>query len=286
MENIWKKLEKNEDLPTLPVIMTKLIDAINDENSSASDLTKIMINDPAMSARVLKMANSAFYGLRFQVDNLKRAIVVLGFETVRMLALSTTILDLFGSRKQLAFEPEDFWLHSLGAAKSAQLLGTKIKTEIVPETLFTAGLLHDIGKYCLALTLKNEYKSIVDKAMKNERALYKEEKINLSITYVDVNRWLTEKWNLPASLSYPMIYHNQPEKVGNKYPLETYIICLSSEISRAENFGMAGDYYEANIKLKTSIFPQINEEMIAETRKELGEFFTNAKSFLSEFQSI
>lgn len=286
MENIWKKLEKNEDLPTLPVVMTKLIDVINDENSSASDLTKIMINDPAMSARVLKMANSAFYGLRFQVDNLKRAIVVLGFETVRMLALSTTILNLFGSRKQLAFEPEDFWLHSLGAAKSAQLLGTKIKTEIVPETLFTAGLLHDIGKYCLALTLKNEYKSIVDKAMKNERALYKEEKINLSITYVDVNRWLTEKWNLPASLSYPMIYHNQPEKVGNKYPLETYIICLSSEISRAENFGMAGDYYEADIKLKTSIFPQINEEMIDKTREELGKFFTNAKSFLSEFQSI
>jgi HD-like signal output (HDOD) protein len=160
LENIWKKLEKNEDLPTLPVIMTKLIDAINDENSSASDLTKIMINDPAMSARVLKMANSAFYGLRFQVDNLKRAIVVLGFETVRMLALSTTILDLFGSRKQLAFEPEDFWLHSLGAAKSAQLLGTKIKTEIVRDTLFTAGLLHDIGKYVLALTLKDEYKSI------------------------------------------------------------------------------------------------------------------------------
>jgi HD-like signal output (HDOD) protein len=143
--------------------------------------------------------------------------------------------------------------------------------------------LHDIGKYCLALTLKDEYKSIIKKAMKNERPLYKEEKINLSITYVDVNRWLAEKWHLPASLSYPMIYHNQPEKVGNKYPLETYVIYLASEMSRAGNFGLAGDYFEVNIKLKTSLFPQINEDIIKETGEELEEFLSNAKSYLSEF---
>ena len=96
MENIWKKLGKNEDLPTLPVIMTKLIDVINDENSSASDLTKIMINDPAMSARVLKMANSAFYGLRFQVDNLKRAIVVLDLALTKLFRLIYHVNHLRG----------------------------------------------------------------------------------------------------------------------------------------------------------------------------------------------
>ncbi len=284
MEDILKKIEMSEDLPTLPIVMTKLIDAINDEKSSAADLTKIMENDPAMSARVLKLANSAFYGLRFKVDNLKRAIVVLGFETVRMLALSTTILDLFSAKKQLAFDPEDFWLHSLGAGKSAQIISTKIKTEILPETVFTAGLLHDIGKYCLALALKEEYKSIVKKGKDNKVPIHKVEKENLSVTYCDVNNWLTQKWNLPETLSSPITNHNQPENILNKYPLETYIVYLSSEISKAENFGMAGDYNDVNIKLLTSIFPQIKENIIKETREEIKSYLTEAKEFLSEFE--
>jgi len=284
VEDIIKKLEMNEDLPTLPVVMTKLIDAINDEKSSAADLTKIMENDPAMSARVLKLANSAFYGLRFKVDNLKRAIVVLGFETVRMLALSTTILDLFTAKKQLAFNPEDFWVHSLGAGKSAQIISTKIKTEIIPETMFTAGLLHDIGKYCLALTMKEEYKSIVEKSRDKKVPLYKMEKENLSITYCDVNNWLAQKWNLPDTLSAPLTNHNQPENSLNKYPLETYIIHLASEISRAENFGMAGDYNVIQIKLLTTVFPQIKENVIKETREEIKEYLSDAQKFLSEFE--
>lgn len=285
MEDIYKKLEMSEDLPTLPVVMTKLIDAINDDNSSAGDLTKIMENDPAMSARVLKLANSAFYGLRFKVDNLKRAIVVLGFETVRMLALSTTILDLFSAKKQLALDPEDFWIHSLGAGKAAQILSIKLKTEIVPETLFTAGLLHDIGKYCLALALKEEYKIVTKKGKDNQTPLYKVEKENLSLTYCDVNAWLAQKWNLPETLYAPMTNHNQPENMSNKYPLETYIVYLASEISRAENFGMAGDYNKVNIKFLTSIFPQIKESTIKETREEIKEYISDARKFLSEFEN-
>lgn len=284
MEDIIKKLEMNEDLPTLPIVMTKLIDAINDDKSSAADLTKIMENDPAMSARVLKLANSAFYGLRFKVDNLKRAIVVLGFETVRMLALSTTILDLFSAKKQLAFDPEDFWLHSLGAGKSAQIISTKIKTEILSETLFTAGLLHDIGKYCLALTLKEEYKSIVKKSKDNKVPLYTIEKENLTVTYCDVNNWLAQKWNLPDTLCAPITNFYQPENILNKHPLETYIISLASEISRAENFGMAGDYNDVHLQLLTSVFPQIKESIIKETREEIKEYLTDAKKFLSEFE--
>lgn len=284
MEDIIKRLEMSEDLPTLPVVMTKLIDAINDDKSSAADLTKIMENDPAMSARVLKLANSAFYGLRFKVDNLKRAIVVLGFETVRMLALSTTILDLFNAKKQLALDPEDFWIHSLGAGKSAQILSTKVKTEVVPETLFTAGLLHDIGKYCLAIALKDKYKMVVKNGKDNQIPLYKVEKENLSITYTDVNNWLAQKWNLPETLSAPMTNHNQPDNSLNKYPLETYIIYLSSEISRVENFGIAGDFNKVNIKLLTSLFPQIKENTIKETREEIKAYLTDAKKFLSEFE--
>lgn len=284
MEEILKELEKSEDLPTLPIVMTKLINAINDERSSAGDLTKIMENDPAMSARVLKLANSAFYGLRFKVDNLKRAIVVLGFETVRMLALSTTVLDLFSAKKQLAFDPEDFWLHSLGAGKSAQILAMKLKTDIIPETLFTAGLLHDIGKYCLALTFKDRYRSVVNKGKDKKQPLHKMEKDELSITYCDVNNWLAQKWNLPETLSIPIVHHTLPENTSHPYPLETYLVYLSSEISRAENFGMAGDYNNVNIKLLTSIFPQVRENIINETREEIKEYIKEAKKFLSEFE--
>ncbi len=285
VEEIYKKLELSEDLPTLPIVMTKLIDAINDDRSSAADLTRIMENDPAMSARVLKLANSAFYGLRYKVDNLKRAIVVLGFETVRMLALSTTVLDLFTAKKQLALDPEDFWIHSLGTGKIAQILAIKTKTEMVPETLFTAGLLHDIGKYCLSLALKEEYRKIAEKAKEQQVPLHKVEKENLSLTYYEVNNWLTQRWNLPDTLSAPMINHNQPENNSNKYALETYIVYLASEIARAVNFGMAGDYHNINIRLMTTLFPQIRDTTIQETKEEIKGYITEAKKFLSEFKN-
>jgi len=114
--------------------------------------------------------------------------------------------------------------------------------------------------------------------------LHKIEKDELSITYCDVNNWLAQKWNLPETLSIPIVHHTLPENTSHPYPLETYLVYLSSEISRAENFGMAGDYNNVNIKLLTSIFPQVRENIINETREEIKEYIKEAKKFLSEFE--
>ncbi|MCX8064786.1 MAG: HDOD domain-containing protein [Candidatus Hydrogenedentes bacterium] len=284
MNDFWQKIERNEDLPTLPVVMAKLIETINDDRSSASDVKKTMEKDPAISARVLKLANSAFYGLRHRVDNLQRAIVILGFETVRMLALSTTVLDLFTTKSQLAFSPKDFWLHSLGSAKSAQLLAQKINSASSPETLFTAGLLHDIGKYCIALTFKNEYKNLVEKASTQKIQIRKLEKEYLGHTYIEVNQWLAQKWHFPETLWYPLVYHNTPDSSDNKYPLESWIIQISSEIARANNFGYAGDFNHIDIKVTPLFANRLNELIINEASNSLGAFLKEAEDFLSEFR--
>lgn len=285
MLDFWQKIESNEDLPTLPVVIAKLIETINDDRSSASDVKKIMERDPAISARVLKLANSAFYGLRYRVDNLQRAIVVLGFETVRMLALSTTVLDLFTARSQLAFNPKDFWLHSLGSAKSAQLLAQRTNSILSPETLFTAGILHDIGKYCIALTFKEGYRKLVEEAKSRNLQVRELEKECFGYTYTDVNRWLAQKWHFPETLLYPLVYHDIPESSDNKYPLEAWIVRISSEIARLKNFGYAGDFNDVDIKVSSSVAKYINEFIINEVSNCLSEFLREAEEFLSEFKA-
>lgn len=286
MIDFWTRIETNEDLPTLPIVMAKLIETINDDRSSASDVKKIMEGDPAISARVLKLANSAFYGLRYKVDNLQMAIVILGFETVRMLALSTTVLDLFTVKSQLAFDPKDFWLHSLGSAKSAQLLAQKTNASLSPETLFTAGLLHDIGKYCIALTFKEKYKKLVNESLEKKVAIQKLEKDYFNHTYTEVNEWLAKKWHFPETLLYPIVYHNNPESGGNKYPFESWLVEISSEISRANNFGFAGDFKPLKMEISPLYSNRINEIKINEVSEEVNAFLPDAEKFLSEFKVV
>ncbi|HNT36459.1 MAG TPA: HDOD domain-containing protein, partial [bacterium] len=151
---ILVKLLHVQDLPTLPEVMAEILETIADEASSASDLTVLLEQDHAISARVLRLANSAFYGLRTRVDSIRRAVVVIGFDAVRHLALATTVFDALARRQQFALVPEDFWMHSLGAAKAAQIIAGRYCREASSDGCFTAGLLHDLGKYVLALVLK------------------------------------------------------------------------------------------------------------------------------------
>lgn len=287
MGDIFSLIERNEDIPTLPVIMAKLLQTIDDERSSAHDLKVIMENDPAMTSRVLKIANSAFYGLRYPVESLQRAIVVLGFEAVRMLALSTAVLDLFTAKKQLAFDPEDFWLHSLGAAKSAQLLAELVKTGTSPETLFTAGLLHDIGKLCLAMTFKERYKTIVQTAFQKGESLEHIEMTYLSITYSHVNEWFCKKWYLPETISYPITFQIRPDDLNNKYRIETYIIILSSDLAREQNYGFAGDAQP--LRVEEYFYDKLGVEdrgKLNLIREQLQLHLPKVREFLSDFKNI
>jgi len=277
--DVARKLLAVEDLPTLPVVMTQLLDAVENDASNADDLTAILEKDLAISSRVLRLANSAFYGLRHKVDSLRRAVIVIGFDAVRMLALATSVFDAFSRQKQFAFDPEEFWMHSLGAAKAAQLLSKQVPGIASAEGCFTAGLLHDIGKYCLALALKEEYAAAVRRAQQEQTLLKICEQEMLGATHADIGAWLAEKWRLPEMISDGIRYHDQLQEYTGAYAVEVAIVSAANILSLEAGFGHAGDYGPLTIE-DASVSLKLDQAQLESIRESLGGYTDEARRFL------
>ena len=131
--NALKRIQTHAQVPTLPEIMIRVLEVLEDENSSADDITQILSSDPVITARVLRLANSAFFGARFHIDSIHRAVVTVGFEAVKQLTLATTVLQSFSRYSHPCLDPEDFWMHALGSAKAAQLLAFSTRQITMPE---------------------------------------------------------------------------------------------------------------------------------------------------------
>ncbi len=277
--NLARKLIEIENIPTLPAIMNRLLDAVEDADTSADDLTAILERDMAISARVLRLANSAFYGLRHRVDTIRRAVVVVGFQAVRMLALATSVFDALSRHRQFAFEPEEFWMHSLGTAKAAQLLARRIPGKESPESCFTAGLLLNIGKYCMALALKEQYTEYVKLAEKNSRRLCDIELEAIHTTHAEAGQWLAEKWRLPEMFAVVLANHVRARHYHGEFQRENSIMALSNEITREAGFGSAGDFAPPVLD-PTAFGLDIPQEWVEAVRQETSDYAEEARAFL------
>jgi len=239
------KLLELQDMPTLPVIVDKILEMTNDDRSSAGDLTALLERDHVISARLLRLANSAFYGMSHHVGSVRQAVVVLGFNETRYLALATSVFDAIIKHNQLAFDPLDFWMHSFGTAKAAQVLSEHYCREGVKEEWFAAGLLHDIGKYVLAITLKGEYKELVEEARATGKPLADIERDRLGITHGRAGQWLVERWRLPSAIG---------NVSAHSFHARTYVgadreivvgAAIANLLSIGAGFGSAGDSEDA-----------------------------------------
>lgn len=235
------KLLEVHDLPTLPVVLNSILKTVADENSSADDLTDLIERDHAISARVVRLANSAFYGLRLRVNSIRQGITVLGFNETRNLALAASVFDTLAKRRQFALDPEDFWMHSFGVAAAAQIVSEKHLREGDREGCFTAGLLHDIGKYVLALVLKEEYRQIVEEAIATKQALSNVEAAQLGMTHSEVGKWLAEKWNFPPIIGNVIAHVDRAHAYTGADRRTVAAVAIGDLLARRAQFGSAGD---------------------------------------------
>jgi HD-like signal output (HDOD) protein len=170
--------------------------------------------------------------------------VVLGFDAVRHLALATSVFNTFSHQKQFALDPEDFWLHSLGAAKACQILSTKHCQIESPEGCFTAGLLHDIGKYLFALVMKEEYGAVTKEAQESQRLLRNVEEETLDTNHAVVGGWLVDKWRFPQVFDDVISHLYSLETYSGPYRQDLALVVLANVMSMKAGFGRAGDYQE------------------------------------------
>ncbi len=189
----------SKDLPTIPVLLARILAVVDGERSSTHDLVEVMQRDQALSGRVLRLANSAFFGFSREVSTVSRAVMILGFGTLRSLALGVKVWDTFmGDERGLKLTA--LWEHSALVGAAARLIAQRTRTAD-PEEVFTAGLLHDIGRAVLALRFPAEYAKVVFAAARDAATpLVDHERAAFGIDHAQAGAWLGETWALPPAV--------------------------------------------------------------------------------------
>ena len=240
LTDLTRIIRRVEDLPTLPRIVLKITELVNNPKSSAKDLAGVVTDDQVLTARLLKFVNSSFYGFPQNISTVTDAIVLLGFDAIRNLLLTTSMFDLFSNKnKENELRREKMWDHSLGCAVAAKVIGDHMRYDD-PEELFVSGLLHDIGKIVEMLFLPDDFARVVSMVENKNILMVEAEDHVLGYTHADVGRLLAERWNLPSKLVNVIAYHHQPGLAG-RFSQEAAIVHLADILCRAMNMGSGGD---------------------------------------------
>ena len=230
-------------LPGLSTTVIKVLETCNNPNSSANDLNRVISLDPVLTGRVLKLVNSAYYGLPSTISSVTRAVVMLGVNTVKQLALSLAILENFYDRRSFpAFSADDFWSHSLCVAAAAKSLAAATGVPAVErEEYFVAGLLHDLGKIPLHKCAPQEGDRAVRLACEKKWPLPSAEMAVLGIDHGCVGELLAEKWRLSPRVADSLGYHHQPEEVCEENRAFVRLVAHANRFANIGRIGFAGD---------------------------------------------
>lgn len=218
-------------LVSLPEVVQRLNQAINDAQTSATDIAAIISQDPGLATRLLKIANSPLYGTARQVDSIARAVTLLGTRQIRDLAYSAIASKMFAGMPSDIISVQDFWHHSLYCGLLARTLA-QVTGSAHPDTLFTAGLLHDFGQLILFhRTPQHAHRAILLTIQGDANYdMISAEREVLGFDHTDVGQELAQKWNLPEVLRECIAYHHAPGK-ARKFPVEVAIVHIANVIA-------------------------------------------------------
>ncbi len=224
-----------------PIVYMRLNEEINHSDSSLSRIGRIISEDSSLTARLLKLVNSAFYAFPNRIGTISEAVFLVGSHQVRDLALVTTLMNSFKGIPEDIITTEEFWLHSLGCGTGCKLIA-EITGETDLERFFLLGVLHDIGRIVLFSTQPVLSQNMLARARAENKSLTVVEREELGFTHADIGKVLAEMWRLPSYLQEVILYHHQPEKALH-YPAETAIVHTADVLSHALQFGSSGDPY-------------------------------------------
>lgn len=215
------------DLPTPPMVYTKINEAINNPNASAYKIGSMISEDPAMSAKILRLSNSAFYGSRNEITTVKQAVITIGIDAIKSMVLSTSVFDAFRCPDNLTEFQENFWRHSLAVASACRLLVRKVSSQWISDAdkVFSAGLLHDIGKLVMITYLPDDW-ALREKALLDSNLpVFDVELATLGYSHAEIGAALSTKWNLPGILADSIKYHHRPMESEIKDSLASLVYC-------------------------------------------------------------
>lgn len=209
-------------VPSLPAVFLRLTAVVDDPRSAIRDMEEVVYEDPALAGRLLRLANSAYFGFPGHVDSLSRAITLVGTRQLRDLALATSVLDLFTGVSSELVSMASFWRHSVSCGLIARALATW-RREANAEQFFVAGLLHDIGRLVLLLKASEPMIRALELSRRDNVLLHTVERDILGFDHATVGNELLQQWNLPPAICAAVGYHHMPMRAGANVPMAAVV---------------------------------------------------------------
>jgi HD-like signal output (HDOD) protein len=219
---IKDKVQTIIQLPALPTIAMEVVDMVDNPKTSASRLGKLISTDQALTAKVLKIANSPFYGFPKKISTIDFAIIVLGYDALKEIVISISLVSSLQKKSDSIFDAKGFWDHAISSGVLARRLARDLGYRVSGE-VFVGGLLHDMGVSVLHRYFRNEYKRIVEISRDTDLTFLEAEESVLGVTHAEIGGWLAERWNLPDHLVEAISLHHTPSKAKRNLDLVAII---------------------------------------------------------------
>ena len=244
INDLEKAIEDNDAFPTLPNIVIKAFQIINDPDSSAQNLNDIINKDQVIMSKILRLVNSAYYGLGRKVVDIKDSVTILGFGTISNLLLSISLFDSF---RKTSFDLDKFWMHTITAATASEYFAKKACYP-KPDIAYVTSLIHDIGKLVFVLCFPKEYKQILESMETEELQFIQAERKLFTVDHTTAGKLLCEKWNLPSIYTETVSCHHTPLSCNAEADI-VYYVYLSNLMAHKFDDNKAYEH-ETNFALK------------------------------------
>lgn len=225
-------VNRTTELTPLKAVATRAIQLAEDEHTAAMDLATVISSDQALTAKLLRLSNSAYYGYARRISNVREAVILLGMRTVRSVAISSAIIDAFKVPEFEGFDADLFWAHSVCVGLTAEVIARESRVAR-PEDAFTAGVIHDVGKLAMMLTEPKRFAEVVD-LVRHEGMKFREAELAVfEVGHELVGARLAQRWKFPEPLVTSIREHHPPKAVSTIENLSAVVATANLACNRA-----------------------------------------------------
>jgi HD-like signal output (HDOD) protein len=280
-ELVQKMVKQVSTIATLPEITAQIIRTVEDPKSTATNLHKIVSHDPALVTRILKVVNSSFYGLPGQIASIERAIVLLGLNAVKNIAVAASLGQMFrGTQLCEGFTAKDLWRHCIAVGVTARELAKSLKVPVIDEA-FLAGMIHDIGMLVSLQTQPDALRTVCEKVRSGGATDFcAVEREVMGVDHQMLGRALAEKWKFPSTCQLVAGYHHQPQGQSEINHILVWVVYAADVLCAQGQQGFNLTAMHQQLDEKGLAYVKVDAALLERTRSKLGELIQNAAVLL------